>query len=187
MMLRTYLFWSLLVVVSVHCFQRLRQQTGRPFAFVYHREQHPPLQMNSSKRNVFLPKIGDKVALQSRQVLEWDSPLRQIGDCTCPHEYDNVHQSDHHETEDIISDVGEAAFAMLGSLWAEEGSSIPTSLLFPGGANSNQYETWNDGEEHHIHYKDLTRTKLRAVLEGLANHPYADEANLDIISTQFLQ
>ena len=179
MTLRTYFVWILLIAVSVHCFQRLQQQTRRPSTT--NDSSHQEME---SRRNLFPPMTQDQVALQTRQTLEWDSSLTQTKECTCPPEYGS--QSDDNEDEDVISNVGEAAFAMLGSLWAQEGS-IPTSIIFPNGLN-NKNDVWIGGDEHdRLFDKDLTRARIRAVLDGLANHPYAKEGNLDLIASQLLQ
>lgn len=176
-MLRTYLFWTLSVVVSVHCFQRLQQQQKGI-------SRHT--QVDDSKEGLFPPKIRDQLLLQDRQTLQWDSSSTKVKECRCPP--DGSKQSDDDYPEDVISDFGEAAFAMLGSIWAEEGNLLPTSLLFPQADSDKELRVGEQHhEQHHDRRDDLSTTRIHALLERLANHPYAKQANLEEIATQVMQ
>mmetsp|Transcript_26729 Transcript_26729/g.64998 ORF Transcript_26729/g.64998 Transcript_26729/m.64998 type:complete len:194 (+) Transcript_26729:32-613(+) len=192
MMLRVSLFWTLLlVVVSVHCFQRLQQQQQNKGSSA------SVSQHDGSRHGLFPPKIQDQSILQDRQILQWDSSsILRTKQCSCPPDGIQSDDDNDKEEEDVISNVGEAAFAMLGSLWAEEGSNIiPTSLLFPNAAvnDNNKDVLWRIGEQQQQEQHDdkdlVARTRIRAVLQELmTNNPYyAKDANLDSISAHVLQ
>lgn len=180
-MLRTYLAWILTVAVSVHCFQRLQQRAKGKALFSV--STHHTQQIQQTSGVLFPPKIKDQVALQDRRGLKWDLSSIQSKECRCPLDDDPGKNED---DDDVISDLGEAAFAMLGSLWAQgDGKIIPTSLLFPDAPANRNDEVWTAAQYEHD--EALTRTRIRAVLESLTNHPYANEANLDTISAHVVQ
>lgn len=175
-MLRTCLiFWFVCVVVmNVHSFQRLQQRRGET-------PKQPPQQpldrQTDTKPSLFPPKVQDQIAIQVQKRLQWDSTFRRTKKCACPTEH-----STNEEAEDVTSDVGEAAFSMLGSIWAEEGG-IPTSLLFPNAMNDNG-DVWLGKHQNN----DLSRARIRELIDELEHQPHADEeADLDSVMEQILQ
>jgi hypothetical protein len=75
------------------------------------------------------------------------------------------------EEEDFFSDLGEAAFSSIGSLWAE--GLLPTSLIFPDKASSE-----NDNIEWISSVDISTRRRLQMAVQELATHsdfPLDDE------------
>ncbi|CAJ1964094.1 unnamed protein product [Cylindrotheca closterium] len=191
MMLRTFLVWTLFVALSVHCFQHLQQKT-RATTSCQRRQEEGDI---DSRNGLFPPKVQDQVAQQYRKTLQWDTSSIKSKPCSCPPDGDDYgdQQIMSGADEDVISDVGEAAFAMLGSLWAE-GGNIPTSLLFPDSAAIAAGETlWigkRQQQQQHGHDKNLLpRTRIRAVIQELSNHPtYANKQAklMDLISAHIL-
>eukprot|EP00980_Cylindrotheca_fusiformis_P030085 scaffold24337_cov147-Cylindrotheca_fusiformis.AAC.1 len=137
-MWRTLIIFSISAFVGVHCFQLLLKQQLL-------QQQYAEKQHTASRT---LQGLAERIRVPT----QWESSVRSRRDCLCPPE----DGSSEEDEEDSVSDSAEAAFAMVGSLWAV--GALPTEVVFPGMEGDRAWGLKSIGN-------DLEETELEMALQ----------------------
>jgi hypothetical protein len=171
-MWRTWALFLISAFVGVQCFQRLQQQQQHA---VEH--QFTTLTQGVDSLRPAASRTRQDFAEMLRPVpLLWESIARPKRDCPCPLE-DGGNSLEEEDDEDALSDIGEAAFSMIGSLWAS--GALPTAVIFPDVTNDDdENDIWTTASLEDT----LGKNKIQMALQLVGNHPDGDEQMTEAIS-----
>jgi hypothetical protein len=172
-MWRTWVIFLLTAFVGVQCFQRIQQQQQ-------HAVEHQVTTLTQgvdSLRSAASRTRQDFAEMLRPVPLLWESIARSKRDCPCPLEDGGNSLEEDDDDEDALSDIGEAAFSIIGSLWAS--GALPTAVIFPDVINDDDsHDIWTAASLEDT----LGKNKIQMALQLVGNHPNGDEQMTEAIS-----
>lgn len=146
--------------VGVQCYQLLRQNQA---AEVAHQQAASRTRQDLNERLRPVP-------------LQYESQVPAKRDCPCPPD-DGIEDDE----EDVLSDVGEAAFGIIGSMWAA--GALPTPVVFPDVDDHAHHDIWATASLGDT----LEEKKLQMAVQLLKQNSGYDEQRVTDAISDFLK